>query len=120
METQKRGRLAEYAYEYTKGLLVEGSLQPGERVRVEEVVAQLNTSRQPVMDAFKRLASEGFIEIIPQVGCRVVTPNREEIEDFFLILTGIESTAAEVAATRRTPEEITDLRVILSDHAALR
>ncbi|GAC1548787.1 MAG: GntR family transcriptional regulator [Candidatus Velthaea sp.] len=112
--------MAEYAYEYTKGLLFEGALQPGQRVRVEDVVTRLNTSRQPVMDAFKRLSAEGFLEIIPQVGCRVVTPTRDEIADFFLILSGVEATAANIAAQRRTGDELAAMRAIVDALAALR
>lgn len=120
VETQRRGRLAEHAYEYTKGLLFDRALQPGQRVRVEDVVTRLNTSRQPVMDAFKRLAAEGFLEIIPQVGCRVVTPTRDEIADFFLILAGVEGTAADIAAQRRSGDELVAMRAIVEALAVLR
>jgi DNA-binding GntR family transcriptional regulator len=101
----RRGRLAEHAYEYTKQRLFDGTLAAGAKLRVEDVVASLHTSRQPVMDAFKRLASEGFLEITPQVGCRVVIPVAAEIADFFLILGAVQGLAADIAAERRTPEE---------------
>jgi DNA-binding GntR family transcriptional regulator len=105
----RRGRLAEYAYEYTKRMLFDGTLAPGAKLRVEDVVASLHTSRQPVMDAFKRLASEGYLEITPQVGCRVVIPDAAEIADFFLILGAVQGLAADVAAERRSPEEVSKL-----------
>jgi DNA-binding GntR family transcriptional regulator len=101
----RRGRLAEYAYEYTKRMLFDGTLAPGAKLRVEDVVASLHTSRQPVMDAFKRLASEGYLEITPQVGCRVVVPDANEIADFFLILGAVQGLAADMAAERRSSEE---------------
>jgi DNA-binding GntR family transcriptional regulator len=105
----RRGRLAEYAYDYTKRLLFDGSLAPGAKLRVEDVVASLHTSRQPVMEAFKRLASEGYLEITPQVGCRVVVPDAAEIADFFLILGAVQGLAADIAAERRTSDELTKL-----------
>jgi DNA-binding GntR family transcriptional regulator len=105
----RRGRLAEYAYEYTKRMLFDGTLAPGAKLRVEDVVTSLHTSRQPVMDAFKRLASEGFLEITPQVGCRVVVPASAEVADFFLILGAVQGLAADMAADRRTPEELAKL-----------
>jgi DNA-binding GntR family transcriptional regulator len=108
----RRGRLAEYAYDYTKRLLFDGTLAPGAKLRVEDVVASLHTSRQPVMDAFKRLASEGYLEITPQVGCRVVVPNAAEIADFFLILGAVQGLAADIAAERRTGEELAALTAI--------
>jgi DNA-binding GntR family transcriptional regulator len=71
------------------------------------------------MDAFKRLASEGFLEIIPQVGCRVVVPDPAEIEDFFLIFGAVEGLAADLAATRRTTEELTELRSVAARYDQL-
>jgi DNA-binding GntR family transcriptional regulator len=112
MDTMRRGRLAEYAYEYTKRMLFDGTLAPGAKLRVEDVVASLHTSRQPVMDAFKRLASEGFLEITPQVGCRVVVPDAAEIADFFHILGAVQGLAADMAAERRTPEDVAKLEAL--------
>ncbi|MGD0475637.1 MAG: GntR family transcriptional regulator [Candidatus Velthaea sp.] len=105
----RRGRLAEYAYEYTKRMLFDGTLAPGAKLRVEDVVASLHTSRQPVMDAFKRLAAEGFLEITPQVGCRVVVPDAAEIADFFHILGAVQGLACDMGAERRTPDDIARL-----------
>jgi len=120
VDTQRRGRLAEYAYEYTKRQLFDGTLSPGQKVRVEDVVARLSTSRQPVMDAFKRLAAEGYLDIIPQVGCRVVVPTLAEIADFFLILGAVQGMAADLAAARRHPDEIAALRAISASIDTLR
>jgi DNA-binding GntR family transcriptional regulator len=115
----RRGRLAEYAYEYTKRMLFDGTLAPGEKLRVEDVVAALHTSRQPVMDAFKRLAAEGYLEITPQVGCRVVVPDAAEVADFFLILGAVQGLAADIAAERRTDEELARLTIIANEVDAL-
>jgi len=114
-----RPRLTEHAYEYTKGLLLDGALAPGSRVRVEDVVKALKASRQPVMEAFKRLAGEGFLEIIPQVGCRVVTPDPREIRDFFRLFAGAEALTAELAAARGHSAEREELRRIHGEIAEL-
>ena len=120
MPARYRPRLTEHAYEYTKGLLLDGALPPGSRVRVEDVVKALNASRQPVMEAFKRLAGEGFLEIIPQVGCRVVTPNPREIGDFFRLFASAEALTAELAASRGDAAERIELRRIHGEIAELR
>lgn len=96
-------------------MLFDGTLAPGVKLRVEDVVATLHTSRQPVMDAFKRLASEGYLEITPQVGCRVVVPDAAEIADFFLILGAVQGLAADIAAGRRTDEELGKLSGIAAE-----
>ena len=111
VETQRRGRLAEHAYSYTKDLIFAG-MEPGQKIRVEDVVSVLRTSRQPVMDAFKRLAAEGFLEIIPQVGCRVVSVRPNEVSDFFTVFAAVEAAVCGLAATRRTIEELDHLEAL--------
>jgi DNA-binding GntR family transcriptional regulator len=115
----RRGRLAEHAYEYTKRMLFDGTVGPGAKLRVEDVVASLHTSRQPVMDAFKRLASEGYLAITPQVGCRVVVPDAAEIADFFLVLGAVQGLAADIAAERRSADELAKLDAIAAEIDAL-
>jgi DNA-binding GntR family transcriptional regulator len=103
--------LAEHAYTYTKDLILDG-MEAGQKIRVEDVVSALNTSRQPVMDAFKRLATEGFLEIIPQVGCRVVNVQPSEVSDFLTVFAAVEASVCGLAAQRRTHDELDHLAVL--------
>ncbi len=96
----QRGQLTEQAYETVKHRLLNGEYKAGDRISVEELVVELGTSRQPVMDALKRLAWRRFIEIIPQVGVRVVVPEEEERLDFYRILAATEAVCAALAAER--------------------
>lgn len=81
----------------------------GERILVKELAAELGVSRQPIMTALNRLDTDGFVRIVPQVGCQVVNPSRSEIGDFFLMFQRMEGLLAELAATRRTPAQLRDL-----------
>lgn len=108
-----RRRLTEHAYDFIKNALLDGYYQPGQRLAVDELIAQMENaeqtikaSRQPVMDALKKLEADGLIEIMPQVGCRVVALNRAEIVDFFRLVAASEALMAELAATRRTEDEL--------------
>ena len=95
-----RGQLMEQAYQTTKLRLLTGRYRAGDRISVEDLVAELGTSRQPVMDALRRLATERFIEITPQVGVRVVVPERRDVLDFFRLLAATEAVCAALAAER--------------------
>lgn len=95
-----RGQLMEQAYQTTKLRLLTGGYRAGDSISVEDLVAELGTSRQPVMDALRRLATERFIEIIPQVGVRVVVPDRRDVLDFFRLLAATEAVCAALAAER--------------------
>ncbi len=107
-----RGRLAEAAYDHLKAKILDGTYAAGASVSVEAVVRALGMSRQPVMEAVKRLAGEGFLEIIPQVGCRVVMPERREIEDFFRVFSATEGLCAELAAARASDAELDELNAV--------
>jgi DNA-binding GntR family transcriptional regulator len=54
------------------------------------------------MEAMKRLAHEGFLEILPQVGCRVATPSVSDVHDFFTLFAAVEGCVTRLAAERRS------------------
>lgn len=98
-------RHAERCYFHLKSLLLDGGLDPGDEVSIEELRRSLCTSRQPVMDAVKRLAVEGFITITPQVGCQVTVPDPDQVDDFYKLFAGSESVITRLAAERRSEAE---------------
>ena len=107
----KRG-LADHVYEQIKDRLFESRYGRNGWLPVEEIAGEMQVSRQPVMDALKRLALEGFVSIVPQVGCRVREYSNEEIHDFYLLFAYGESLVAELAAQRATAEDISTLQLI--------
>jgi DNA-binding GntR family transcriptional regulator len=86
---------------------------------VEQIAASLEVSRQPVMDALKRLSIEGFITIIPQVGCRIRSYTVEEITDFYRLFAEGEGLVAELAAERASEQDVLTLQVISAQIGAL-
>jgi DNA-binding GntR family transcriptional regulator len=98
-------RLHDLAYAYLKGLLLGGGLDPGDQISSEGVGRVLSISRTPVSDAIRRLTVEGLLEILPQVGCRVVRPVPSEVADFYEIFGATEGAIARFAAERRSPAE---------------
>jgi DNA-binding GntR family transcriptional regulator len=93
------------AYAHLKERLLEGDLAAGAKISVVEITRDLECSRVPVMEALKRLESEGFVRIVPQVGCRVVTPLPADVRDFFSLFAAVEGTVTRFAAARRSPAE---------------
>jgi DNA-binding GntR family transcriptional regulator len=105
-------RPVERAYQLLKGRLLEGHYRSRERLAPDEIAAELGVSRQPVFDALRKLATEGLVDITPQVGCRVASYELSEIRDFFALLAGLGGTAAAIAASRRTDSDVADLKAI--------
>ena len=108
-------KLADRAYAYVKGLILDGGRDAGDLLPVEAVARILNASRQPVRDAMNRLASEGLVQVIPQVGCRVTVPDADEVADFYQLFAASEAVLAALAAERRTHEEASALATLHAD-----
>lgn len=102
-------RLGSLVYEQMKERLLEGTYAAGERLSVEALRTEFEVSKQPVMDALRRLAGERLVEITPQVGIQVSTYSKQEVEDFFWLFAGVESAIAGVAAVRRSEEQLVEL-----------
>lgn len=97
--------LSDRCEHYLRGLLLEGGLAPHEPLSVEAVAATLNVSRQPAMEAVKRLAADGFVSIQPQIGCRIVQPEPDQVADFYRLFAPAEALIARLAAERRSAQE---------------
>lgn len=109
---RRRSGLTEHVYAYVKEQILAGRFQQDTWIPVEQVAADLAVSRQPVMDALKRLAMEGFTTIIPQVGCRIRAYSPGEIADFYRLFAEGEALVAELAARRATAADIIGLKAI--------
>lgn len=104
--------LADHVYDELKGMLFESRFAPGDWIPVDEVAGELNVSRQPVMDAVKRLAIEGFVVVVPQVGCKVREYSGDEIHEFFDLFAEGEAVVAELAAKRATADDVVKLQIM--------
>lgn len=99
-------------YDLIVDRLVSAEYKFGDRLLVKELSAETGVSRQPIMSALNRLSVDGFVRIVPQVGCEVIDPSRQEISDFFLMFQRMEGLLAELAAQRRTDAQMRQLRAV--------
>lgn len=90
-----------------------GFYASGEMVSFAALAEEFGVSRQPVSAAISHLRSSGYVEVIPQVGCRVVLPSPREITDFFFILSKIEGAVVSLAAARYEGDEAKTLMAIV-------
>jgi DNA-binding GntR family transcriptional regulator len=64
---QRGGSRLNYAvYDQLKERLLEGRYAAGDRLSAEALRTEFGVSKQPVMEAVRRLARDGLIEIVPQ------------------------------------------------------
>ncbi len=73
----------EWAEQRLRATIVSGELQPGARVRVEELADQWDVSPTPLREAVRTLAGEGLITLRAQRGARVAEVSAAEMEDVY-------------------------------------
>ena len=103
-------RKRDFVYQSIKADLASGKYEPGQPLVIVELAKAFGTSRQPVLEALKRLDKDGFVEIVPQVGVRTIRPKPAWVLDFYRVFGNVEGLAAEMAAERVTPGGLEELR----------
>jgi DNA-binding GntR family transcriptional regulator len=114
------GPLNQAVYDVLRERLLEGRYPAGTRLPTDDLRSELGVSKQPVMEALRRLAADGMVQIVPQVGCLVTGYDLHEVEDFYLAFGGFEGSIAGTAALRRTDEQLVELGEISGQIGALR
>ncbi|WP_229053485.1 GntR family transcriptional regulator [Aeromicrobium sp. Leaf350] len=102
-------RLSVAVLDVLKERLLDGDYAVGSRISIEDVKAEFDVSKQPVMEAMRRLEAIGIVQIVPQSGCRVAQYSPREIRDFFKLFGRFEGEIAAAAASRRTDAQIAEL-----------
>ena len=100
----------ENVYNKIKELLYSGRWKSGERLAEVKIAEELEVSRNPIREALLRLASEGLIERIPGVGCRVAEVTEQTITDMYQLREALEGMAARLAAERISDATLIRLR----------
>jgi DNA-binding GntR family transcriptional regulator len=109
-----RGQLVQNASvaatELIREAILDGRLEPGSRLKEEELARELGISRTPVREALLILQSEGLIETTPNRGAIVGTHDADDLVDLYQLRALLEGYAARQAAARVSDEEIGLLR----------
>lgn len=103
-----------------RSAIVEGRLEPGQRLKEEELARELGISRTPVREALLVLQAEGLIDSAPNRGASVRAYEAADLDDLYLLRALLESFAARLAATRITDDEVAELRASNERFVALR
>ncbi len=92
---------AQQVHDWLYRCVLRGDLLPGTRLSETEIAAQVNLSRQPVREAFIRLAADGLAEVLPQRGTYIGRISMRAVLSARFIREAVESDLARhVAATR--------------------
>lgn len=111
---RRRGHLHLEAAARLRTMILAGELPPGARLREEPLCEQLGVSRTPVREAFRTLAAEGLVELLPNRSVVVAELQAPDIEHLYRVFGTLEGLAAELACTRVTEAQLAEIGRLLS------
>ena len=85
-------------YARLREAILDGNLEPGQRLLQDELAAELAVSRMPVREALLRLEADGLVNFHPYKGFTVVTFTQDDLKEIYFLRGVLEGTAAELAA----------------------
>ncbi len=113
--------LAAEVVERLRDLIIQGELGPGVKLNERVLCERLRTSRTPVREAIKYLASEGLVELLPNRGAIVTPITATTVRDMFVLLGALEALAGELACISASDADIAEIRALhyqmLAHHA---
>ena len=93
-------------------MIMEGDLAPGTRLNERVLCDLLQVSRTPLREAFKVLAGDGLVTLLPNRGAEVVVLSQEVINHLFEMMGALEAMSGELACQRITDAELNEIRAL--------
>jgi len=99
-------------YKKMRRSIIMGERESAERLNIEEIAKEYNTSVTPVRDALQMLSHEGLVIIKPRSGYFVATITLKQLRDLLDVRRILEVSAVERATMRITPQQIRELQAV--------
>ncbi|TXH74171.1 MAG: GntR family transcriptional regulator [Thiothrix sp.] len=112
----------ENLYSDLKRQILTMELEPGASLDETTLSEEYQISRTPLRDVFRRLAGEGYLEIVSNRGASVASMNHKTLRNFFLTAPMLYAAVGRLAAMNATPKQIDSMRAAQREfrNAALR
>lgn len=101
--------LNQQVYESLKQMFLDDIFEEGQKLNENDIADALGVSATPVRETFRRLATEGFLEVIPYKGVYVRGFSEKELMEVYECRQALEKLALELAMPNISEEEINEL-----------
>jgi DNA-binding GntR family transcriptional regulator len=105
-------------YEHLRTAIICGEIRPGQALSEQAIAKLCSTSRQPVREAFLKLAEERLVVILPKRGTFVVKISIADVLDARFVREAIEVAVVQEAALFASPTDVRKLRQLLEQQKA--
>ncbi len=93
----------ERVYEFVRHAILIGTYPGGTFIEEEEISLQVGVSRTPVREAFGRLDSEKYLDLVPRKGALVRQVSPRELSEMYQARLLIEGSVVDLICSNRTP-----------------
>ena len=108
------------AYQDIRRAIADGKLAPGQRIVAQTIAKSAGISRIPVLQALRRLESEGFVRIAPHKDVVVAGLSPDDFRERFLLMAALESLCIREATGKLTGALLRRLRRLQQEMALAR
>lgn len=98
-----------HAYHQLLNWIIDGTLQPEEKLNDLELAQALGVSRTPIRESLQLLESQGFVTMQPGRATQVTPVQKDDINHLLPPLASLQALATELAAPHMTQEIIEEL-----------
>ncbi|KAB2726145.1 GntR family transcriptional regulator [Ochrobactrum sp. MH181795] len=105
--------MVDQLYATLRAAIIDNALSPGIRISEADVAQQYGVSRQPVREAFIKLANEGLLEVRPQRGTFVAKISLQAVMDARFVREAVEADIVKLLAQSPDQTLVTELRAQL-------
>ncbi len=104
----------EIIHDHVRRAILDGEVEEGNRLIEEDLAERFGVSRTPVREALRQLEAEGLVEYIPRKGVVAKPLTDDDVMEIYSIRQALEALAVYWSAERITPNEIDNLRILIS------
>ncbi|TAM69128.1 MAG: GntR family transcriptional regulator [Chloroflexota bacterium] len=98
--------------------ILDGTIEPGARLRQEDMAAVFDASRIPVREALRALEHEGLVSSEPHRGFTVSSLDADEVEEIYDLRAVLEGHAVRLAVPLLTERDLEDLERLFAEMRA--
>lgn len=102
--------LRDAVFQTLRQAILQGKLEPGERLMELHLAAMLGVSRTPVREAIRKLELEGLVITIPRRGAVVAQITRKDLEDVLEVRCALEELAVRKACANMDERQLQALK----------
>ena len=110
--------LRDVVFNTLRDAIINGDIEPGERLIEISLADTLGVSRTPVREAIRELETEGLVVMTPRKGAEVAKISNKDLTDVLEVRRVLEVLAVELACEKITPEQLARLEENLNDFDA--